>query len=345
MVNGCPGNVWLVVPMSFVTGMGSASLGASAWMMVVPILLLFECWKLYDVLFIACCMDIASSAAMTAVYFEQKYIWKAPLWLGLAMVIGVIEITVVVALLHNFAMENQGLFETCSAAIAFLLGSVMLIMGVCDIVNKCRAQRSKSGNLGTKLNDRNLESAAPTSTYERDLKEVLQTNQNDRTHERLLKQDERGELENTDERKVPIQWILARRFHVPKAITITSFVILTCCCYLTVGFFGWGSGAFSVILLVTHTDIALHTATGTSSLLTLVSSAVFAINVIAWNFTKISQYWELLISLVAGQLVGTFCGTVMVLKIPKHLIKAIIGAVLLAVGTSSIVTWSIIKPE
>ncbi|KAH3765784.1 hypothetical protein Pelo_2319 [Pelomyxa schiedti] len=351
MLSECGGQVWIVVPLSFITGLGAASLGASAWMMIVPVLLLFECWNLYDVLLIACCMDIASSAAITAVYSEQKYIWKAPGWIALGMAMAVVEITVIIGLLHELVMRSQSFFETGSAIIAFLLGAGMLGVGLYDIIMKYKSwKRAQTKSEANKLQSRLTEPDSPSDSLsgtESEVSIITIDIPNEGTQMLLPKTgNPAGDPEvEQDERKVPIQWVFLRRFHVHKAIIIGFFILFNFGCYATVGFFGWGSGAFNVVVLVTHTDVALHTATGTASLLTLVSSAAFAVNVMSWKFTVVSDYWQLLLALVAGQLVGTVCGTIMVLKVPKHLIKATIGAVLLGVGISSLVTWSVLQTE
>ncbi|KAH3759713.1 hypothetical protein Pelo_8480 [Pelomyxa schiedti] len=373
------------VPLAFVTGIAAASLGVSAWMLMVPIMMI-QGWELYDVLFIVGCMDIVSSSVMTGVYLIKRYVWRSPFWIIFFACLAATEISLIVGLLHDFIKEHLGIFEKGSGLFAFVIGGFMLLVGIVDTVKKLRArskgkqaaEKKKSAAVnpsdeettrlivnhdtpsqricdeeagrqaesGTKLDGEEKVFASSPPPIDPTIgagvggagvEEPVDAEQR-RTSQHaaaLLS----GVMSEIDERKLPVNWILLRKLKLPVMLTRALMIFWVALCWAVVGYLGWGSGTVFVILLGLHTDAALRTATGTASLMMLVSSSVFTVNVAAWQLANVGSIWDTLLCCLAAQLVGTVVGTIVVFRIPTWLIKTFIGLVLVGIGVVSEVSY------
>ncbi|KAH3766531.1 hypothetical protein Pelo_1602 [Pelomyxa schiedti] len=346
----------LFVPLAFVTGVSSASLGITAWMLMVPVMMA-KGWPLFTVLFVVGCMDLVTGTVMSCVYVGQRYIWKCWVWMSVTVLMLACGSCLIVGLLHEWISNHLSIFQQGSGVIAILFGCGFVAFGIIDIVKTVRRKKSFSASSSEQNHLCNTDRVPNGDCPEKDEEEHSlivsavsppldpQTQQlkrfpNSKSLVAFLFQktfqingigvDGKHELDEE------VNWIILHKFHPHWVVMRLLYIVAVFVCCLCVGYFGWGSGAFIVIILGMHTDIGLKRATGSGAIVMVLSTIVYLFNLVAWDLVCwtgcIGGVWQTLLCLVATQIAGSVVGTVLLLHIPVTVVKLVIGMVLLLVG-------------
>ena len=110
----------ILLPLSFVIGIGASAIGATAWMMLVPVLFVAFGFDLYQTIFISLVVDCANALVMTIIAAEKgqldfKIGLKLSVFASLVVCLGIYLGTA-------FIPENQGFFKSPAVIFTLLIG-------------------------------------------------------------------------------------------------------------------------------------------------------------------------------------------------------------------------------
>ena len=110
----------ILLPLSFVIGIGASAIGATAWMMLVPIMFVAFGFDLYQTIFISLLVDCGNALVMTIISAQKRQLefkigLKLSVFASLVVCLGIYLGTA-------FIPDNQGFFKSPAAFFTLIIG-------------------------------------------------------------------------------------------------------------------------------------------------------------------------------------------------------------------------------
>jgi len=288
--------VLIMIPLTVIIGIASASIGFSSWLLVLPLLFVGFDYDLFDAIFTSVCIDLLNGIALTVLYARIKKVdWIYGVAFGILGTGGAIGgVFFAKTILSRFSQIVKGSIPYA----VFVIGIGFLIRGIVF----WRRHRKEKQNVVPDLQSE----VVPIVTQINNDKETIT----------LLPQTRW----KPDSRVV---WIV---LHL-------VFAVIAVICGAFSGILGFGSGMNFVVLFMIIFRLELPLATGTGCFIVAQLMLAVGIGYVAGLVPlSLGSIWHITLISMGGSLVGVLLGMLFQAKISQVMVNFFIAGILVILG-------------